>query len=448
MHFYSCLRYDESVRKIFIFTPLFLFFILSSFFISNIYAQSAACFLTVRPSEIGPEGNYPLHITSAGKCFRTEKDNKGKHLYKYTVAINPRSQTMIYNTGIVSFSRLTRSTYKENISPLNQQAIEIEVNLKKNFNSKAHEGSDNLGTWDVFVCVGELEKCDDNNFENLVNRGQSTSINVVENPTPITPTPIPASDLPIINYANQLACKFQFGEKASIAINNILPNVPYSWWWDWDDDKKLRDAGSTHVPDDPSLHLSSFQLTVDIPASETGKRGKRKFCIDLASKAPNRGCFRNGITLEFLSGPPDDAKCTEDNSRDLTPTPKSPLPPCSKWAYLNGELIPPGTDDELRGIEDKKCLSIKTAIGDITTEAPDFVRFIFGVVLGLAGGISLVLIIIAGYKFMASQGNPESLQAARDQLISAIIGLLFIILSFVILQVIGVDILHIPGFTP
>ncbi len=46
---------------------------------------------------------------------------------------------------------------------------------------------------------------------------------------------------------------------------------------------------------------------------------------------------------------------------------------------------------------------------------------------------------------MASSGNPEKVQAAREQLTSAVVGLLFIIFSITILQVIGVDILHIPG---
>lgn len=94
------------------------------------------------------------------------------------------------------------------------------------------------------------------------------------------------------------------------------------------------------------------------------------------------------------------------------------------------------------------CISVNTAIGEINTDPPSFVRSIFSVVLGLAGGIALILIIISGYRFIASGGNPEAIQAARDQLVSAIVGLLFIIFSFVALQIIGVDILRIPGFEP
>jgi len=95
-----------------------------------------------------------------------------------------------------------------------------------------------------------------------------------------------------------------------------------------------------------------------------------------------------------------------------------------------------------------KCLAIDTALGKISTQPAGFVKSIYSVVLGLSGGIALIMIIIAGYKFMASQGNPEAIKAATEGLTSAIVGLLFIIFAFVILQIIGVDILRIPGFNP
>jgi len=149
------------------------------------------------------------------------------------------------------------------------------------------------------------------------------------------------------------------------------------------------------------------------------------------------------------------------------------LPPCTQWVYfyddpkgrclnkadipkldetkdenncrLNGQLI---STNDLKNVDPKniKCATINTAIGEISTEPQGFVKRIFSLVLGLAGGIALILIILSGYRFMASQGNPEALTNARQQLISAIVGLLFIIFSFVILEVIGVDILRIPGF--
>ena len=96
---------------------------------------------------------------------------------------------------------------------------------------------------------------------------------------------------------------------------------------------------------------------------------------------------------------------------------------------------------------DGECIAVDTAVGIINTEPQGFVRSIFTLVLGLSGGIALILIIISGYKFMTSQGNPEKTKEATERLTSAIIGLLFIIFAFVILEIVGVDILKIPGFS-
>lgn len=87
-----------------------------------------------------------------------------------------------------------------------------------------------------------------------------------------------------------------------------------------------------------------------------------------------------------------------------------------------------------------------TAIGSVNASPQGFVTKLFSLILSLSGGIALLLIIISGYKILSSQGNPEALKGAREQLTAAIVGLLFIILALVILQIIGVDILHIPGF--
>jgi hypothetical protein len=87
-----------------------------------------------------------------------------------------------------------------------------------------------------------------------------------------------------------------------------------------------------------------------------------------------------------------------------------------------------------------------TAFGPISTSPGGVAKALFGVVLGISGGIAILLIILSGYKLMVSRGNPEQVQQAREQLTAAIVGLMFIIFSLVILQSIGVDILQLPGF--
>ncbi len=94
----------------------------------------------------------------------------------------------------------------------------------------------------------------------------------------------------------------------------------------------------------------------------------------------------------------------------------------------------------------KGCTKIKTAIGFVRTDSAGFTRWMLGFVLSISGGIVIIIIIIAGYKLMTSQGDPEKVKNARDQLTAAIVGLLFIIFSLALLELITRDILGLPGF--
>lgn len=97
--------------------------------------------------------------------------------------------------------------------------------------------------------------------------------------------------------------------------------------------------------------------------------------------------------------------------------------------------------------KDSRCLKVGTGLNiSIGTTPLDLIKSIFSVVLSLSGGIAILLIILSGYRILASQGNPEALKGAREQLTAAIVGLLFIIFSLVILQIIGYDILNLPSF--
>ncbi len=92
------------------------------------------------------------------------------------------------------------------------------------------------------------------------------------------------------------------------------------------------------------------------------------------------------------------------------------------------------------------CLEINTAIGPIPTNPIAFIQRIFSIILSIAGIAALGLLIYGGYVYMISRGDPERIKGARETITSAIVGLLFIIFSLVILQVIAGDILRIPGF--
>lgn len=111
----------------------------------------------------------------------------------------------------------------------------------------------------------------------------------------------------------------------------------------------------------------------------------------------------------------------------------APPPPCAvgNWDPLSSDT----------------CPTLRTAIGNIDTAPEAFIGSVLAKVLSLAGGLAILLIIYGGYQLMASRGKPEAMEAARDQITAAIIGLLFIIFALVLLQVIGYDILKIPGFS-
>lgn len=97
--------------------------------------------------------------------------------------------------------------------------------------------------------------------------------------------------------------------------------------------------------------------------------------------------------------------------------------------------------------ESNRCTAFGTAIGPIHVDPANFITDIFSIALYIAGLGAFGLIVYSGFRLMTSRGNKEIIQASRETLTSAIIGILFIILALVILQLITVDILKIPGFT-
>jgi hypothetical protein len=89
----------------------------------------------------------------------------------------------------------------------------------------------------------------------------------------------------------------------------------------------------------------------------------------------------------------------------------------------------------------------KTEIGCIPKDPGGFAAEYYTYGLGLIGGVALLFIIIGGYIMLTSQGNPLRLQNGKTYIFYAIFGLLLAIFGYVFIEVIAIDILHVPGFT-
>lgn len=89
---------------------------------------------------------------------------------------------------------------------------------------------------------------------------------------------------------------------------------------------------------------------------------------------------------------------------------------------------------------------IQTAIGCVHTKPVAFISDALRFIAGIAGGIAFLLMLTGAFQMITSSGNPETLNAGRERFTSAIIGLLFIIFSVLLLQIIGVDILGLEQY--
>lgn len=91
---------------------------------------------------------------------------------------------------------------------------------------------------------------------------------------------------------------------------------------------------------------------------------------------------------------------------------------------------------------------IQTALGCIPTkDTTQFVGWLLKLSIGIGGGIAFLLIIFGAIKVLTSASNPENVKAGQEMITSALMGLLFIIFSLFLLELIGVKILNIPGFS-
>jgi hypothetical protein len=87
-----------------------------------------------------------------------------------------------------------------------------------------------------------------------------------------------------------------------------------------------------------------------------------------------------------------------------------------------------------------------TGFGCIPTKPADFTQSALNILTSLVGGISFVALLYGGGTILASKGSPEQIEAGKDIVLKALIGVIITIFSVFILRFLGVEILTLPGF--
>jgi len=82
-------------------------------------------------------------------------------------------------------------------------------------------------------------------------------------------------------------------------------------------------------------------------------------------------------------------------------------------------------------------------VGGITphygTTLPDLIKYIYLFAIGISGAVALLSILIGAIKYISAAGNPSKMGDAKDQIFSAIIGVVLLLSSYLILSTINPD---------
>lgn len=180
-----------------------------------------------------------------------------------------------------------------------------------------------------------------------------------------------------------------------------------------------------------SKSLSNQSETITASSLQRTLEGRKYIAAIRALKqvaGTNYGTFCNSLIFEITN---------QDTSSPIVTTPQpTPISPNS------GPISSASGQNCNQGYE-----GISTAIGCIPTDPKILTQQLLKFSFAIAGGVALLLMSFGAFGMITSAGNPDQLKSARERFTSAVIGLVFIIFSTLLLQIIGVDILSLPGFT-
>src|SRR3989344_4036185 len=290
-------------------------------------------------------------------------------------------------------------------------------------------------------------------------------------PTPIVgPRPTPTPD-PSVFAVNVSVSKSTLAYNEPVTVTtkiNGLFTLPIALDLYCDSNSVWRDAfisGITSFPftfSKPCKYSASGSFTIRVDATDsspTKKTAPGTVSVNVLKRYACETVILSSSTNCQGSSPSIIKTCTDSNIQKgctvqdsgsfyINCTDRSELDGCNLSTSKCNLLVPtPKLGLQCTAFDEQsRCTNITTAIGHIAIDPGKFVSRIMSLLLGISGAIAVILIILAGYSIMTSRDHPETLQDARQRILGAIAGLIFIALALVILEVIGVDVLKIPGF--
>lgn len=83
------------------------------------------------------------------------------------------------------------------------------------------------------------------------------------------------------------------------------------------------------------------------------------------------------------------------------------------------------------------ALAVETEFGPGINNVEEYISAILGKILPLLAGVSLLMIIYAGFLYITSQGNPDRVNLAKDIITGVVTGILLLFLMKILLDQIG-----------
>jgi len=83
----------------------------------------------------------------------------------------------------------------------------------------------------------------------------------------------------------------------------------------------------------------------------------------------------------------------------------------------------------------------------LSSDPIGFASDLYGYGLGLIGGVAVLFVMYGGFVILSSQGDPARLAKGKQYIFFSIVGIILAVSGLAVYQLIGGDILKIPGFS-